>query len=226
MSFPEIKNCFLFVLYEIMKKIDLQNWNRKEHFHFFKEFEEPYFGATINLDVTDAYKKCIENGGVSFFLYYHYILAKTINETESMRLRISENEVCMFETIHVSSVILRPDFTFGFSFIPFKESFESFRRSAEEEIRKVKQSTGLGFNENTSRLDVVHCSTLPWLDFTSLSHARNFGERTGIPKFSFGKLTDHDGVKKMPLSIHVHHALMDGYHLGMFTEKLQENLKS
>ena len=27
-----------------MKKLDLQNWNRKEHYEFFKNFDNPYFG--------------------------------------------------------------------------------------------------------------------------------------------------------------------------------------
>ncbi|HMX59624.1 MAG TPA: CatA-like O-acetyltransferase [Chitinophagales bacterium] len=48
------------------KRIDIDNWNRKEHFLFFSKFEEPFFGVTIKVDCTSAYKKAKEKG-VSFF---------------------------------------------------------------------------------------------------------------------------------------------------------------
>ena len=31
-----------------------------------------------------------------------------------------------------------------------------------------------------------------------------------------------DGIQKMPVSVHVHHGLADGLHVGQFFEKLQE----
>jgi chloramphenicol O-acetyltransferase type A len=41
------------------------------------------------------------------------------------------------------------------------------------------------------------------------------------PKFSFGKMTDDNGVKKIPMSVHVHHGLIDGYHLGLFFQEFE-----
>jgi hypothetical protein len=35
--------------------IDLDNWPK--HFHFFRQFEEPFFGATVQIDCTNAYAK-------------------------------------------------------------------------------------------------------------------------------------------------------------------------
>ncbi|ERM83250.1 hypothetical protein P872_16360 [Rhodonellum psychrophilum GCM71 = DSM 17998] len=34
-------------------------------------------------------------------------------------------------------------------------------------------------------------------------------------------MMDFEGKKVMPLAIHVHHALMDGTHVGEFLEKFQ-----
>ena len=39
-------------------------------------------------------------------------------------------------------------------------------------------------------------------------------------------MTENNGVKEMPVSIHGHHALMDGYHVGMFVEKFQNLLNN
>lgn len=34
-------------------------------------------------------------------------------------------------------------------------------------------------------------------------------------------MTENDGVLSMPVSVHVHHALADGYHVGQFVELFQ-----
>jgi hypothetical protein len=60
------------------------------------------------------------------------------------------------------------------------------------------------------RHNVIHFSAIPWLNFTSLSHARSYTD--SCPKISFGKMmTTDDGTKTMAMSIHVHHGLIDGY---------------
>ncbi|HNZ72690.1 MAG TPA: CatA-like O-acetyltransferase, partial [Prolixibacteraceae bacterium] len=65
---------------------------------------------------------------------------------------------------------------------------------------------------------------IPWLDFTGISHARSFSHPDSCPKISFGKVTEKEGIKTMPVSVHVHHALVDGYHVGLFIDKFQDLL--
>jgi chloramphenicol O-acetyltransferase type A len=88
----------------------------------------------------------------------------------------------------------------------------------------VQNSTGLipsGAGEN-----VIHYSAIPWLNFTGLSHARRFAFPDSCPKISFGKVTEVAGRLQMPVSIHAHHALMDGYHVGQYVDRFQELLES
>jgi chloramphenicol O-acetyltransferase type A len=59
------------------------------------------------------------------------------------------------------------------------------------------------------------------VNFTSISHSRNFSIPDSCPKFSFGKMTDENGVKKIPMAVYVHHGLIDGYHLGLFFEEFE-----
>ena len=51
------------------QKLNLDTWNRKEHFLFFKQMEEPFFGVTTTINCTTAYEKAAALG-VSFFSYY------------------------------------------------------------------------------------------------------------------------------------------------------------
>ncbi|MBL4939020.1 MAG: hypothetical protein JKY16_01815 [Lutibacter sp.] len=43
------------------KIIDKKTWNRKEHFEFFSNLNDPMFGITADVDVTKAFKKCKEH---------------------------------------------------------------------------------------------------------------------------------------------------------------------
>ncbi len=200
------------------KQIDIDNWNRKEHFLFFSKFEEPFFGVTIKVDCTSAYKKAKEKG-VSFFLYYLYRALKAANDVENFRYRIIENQVFEFEKVNASPTINRPNGTFGFAYMDYFEDEKYFYEKALEEIENVKNTSSL--LPAVSSENVIHFSAIPWLDFTSISHARSFSHPDSCTKISFGKMTEINGKREMAISIHVHHALMDGVHVGLFVDKFQ-----
>lgn len=201
--------------------IDIYNWNRKEHFLFFSKFEEPFFGVTVKIHCTTAYKKAKEKG-ISFFLYYLYRALKAANEIENFRYRIIENQPYDFAIVNASPTINRPDGTFGFAYMDYFEDEKQFYEKALREIENVKSTNSL--LPAVSSENVIHFSAIPWLDFTSISHARSFSHPDSCPKISFGKMTEYNGVKEIPVSIHGHHALMDGYHVGLFVDKFQDLL--
>jgi chloramphenicol O-acetyltransferase type A len=203
-----------------MKRIlDINNWPRKDHFHFFRQFEEPFFGVTVKIDCTKAYNKCNQNG-LSFFLFYLHASLTAANNTEPFRYRIAGDEIFVYDKVNASPTINRPDGTFGFAYIDYKENFSGFVKQAQAEINKVRNSKGL--IPAIAGENVIHYSTIPWIDFTSLSHARSFSFKDSIPKITFGKMNEENERKLMPVSIHVHHGLMDGYHVGQFIDSFQQ----
>ncbi len=201
------------------QKLDIDTWNRKEHFLFFKQMEEPFFGVTVTVDCTKAYENA-KASGVSFFTYYLFKTLQAVNAVECFRYRIAGDEVYVFDRIDASATILREDHTFGFSYMEFNEHLTVFAETTQKEITRIQNTTGLLTREYPENL--IHFSALPWVDFTSFSHARSFSWPDSCPKISFGKMTEKDGVKTMPMSVHVHHGLMDGYHLGLFLEVFQK----
>ncbi|MBT8256528.1 MAG: chloramphenicol acetyltransferase [Bacteroidia bacterium] len=203
------------------RKIDLDSWSRKEHFEFFSKFEEPFHGITLEVDCTKSYKACKASKD-SFFLKYLHLSLTAVNATKAFKLRIIENEVYSFDTINASPTIPRPDGSFGFSYIDYLEDFEEFQRKARKVIKEVEQSRGL--DPAVSSENVVHYSSLPWLKFTSLSHARSYSFPDSCPKISFGKMTEIDGRKIMPTSVHAHHGLVDGRDVGLYMEHFQDLL--
>ena len=204
-----------------MQKIDVENWYRKDHFRFFTQFDEPFYGLVAKIKCTKGYAKCKEKGW-SFYLYYLHKAMSTSNEILEFRTRIIGGIPYLLDVINASPTVLRPDKTFGFSYQKFYPDFEEFEKFAKIEILRVEQNSGLEIG--ISGQDVIHCSAVPWIDFTSLSHARNFKFEDSCPKISFGKMTESNGSRSMPVSIHVHHALVDGYHVGLFFELFQQKM--
>ncbi len=205
------------------QKLNLETWNRKEHFLFFNQMEEPFFGVTITIDCTKAYEKA-KDLGVSFFTYYLHKTLTAVNSIEPFRYRIEDNEIYIYDRIDASATIMREDKTFGFSQIEYAEDFNKFAEITSKEIARIQTTTGLFTRDFDANL--IHFSALPWINFTSFSHARSFTFPDSCPKISFGKMMDENGKKTMAMSIHVHHGLMDGYHVGEFVKLFQELMDS
>ncbi len=200
-------------------KLNLNTWNRKEHFQFFKQMEEPFFGITTRIDCTKAYAKSKEMG-VSFFTYYLHKTLLSVNAVENFRYRIIGDEIYIFDNIDASATIFREDKTFGFSLIQYSENLNDFAESTKKEIERVKNTTGLITRD--FEINLIHFSAVPWIDFTSYSHARSFSWPDSCPKISFGKMVEENNKKTMAMAVHVHHGLMDGYHVGEFVSLFQE----
>ncbi|NVO10706.1 MAG: chloramphenicol acetyltransferase [Bacteroidales bacterium] len=202
-------------------QLDIEKWTRHNHFEFFKQFEEPFFGICVDIDCTKSYAKC-KSEGISFFLYYLYKSLVAANKIEPFRYRIENENVFIYDKVLASPTIDRPDGTFGFSRIDYYEDFQMFNLEAKKVIEKVRNSKELF--PAVSDENVIHYSSLPWINFKSVSHARSFSFKDSCPKITFGKISEHDNVKKMPISIHVHHALMDGIHVGQFIDEFQNQM--
>ena len=63
---------------------------------------------------------------------------------------------------------------------------------------------------------------LPWIEFTNYTPIPYAPMNSFFPVIQAGKFFEKDGRKMMPLSITVHHAACDGYHVGVFCNKFQE----
>jgi chloramphenicol O-acetyltransferase type A len=203
--------------------IDLATWNRREHFAFFSAMTEPFHGITVDVDCTRAYARA-KALGVSFFQLYLHAALRAVNEVEALRYRIEDGKVYCYDRIHASATLTRPDNTFAFSFVPYTDSLTDFGSGLQAEMQAVMHSTGLRLSDVTNRPDVIHFSALPWVSFTGLSHARHYERPDSAPKISVGRYYRRDGALLMPVAVHAHHGLADGYHVGLFFAAFQQAL--
>ena len=69
--------------------------------------------------------------------------------------------------------------------------------------------------------NVFPISTLPWATFTGFNLNIVSDGKYLLPIFTFGKHFTQQNKILIPLSIQVHHAICDGFHVSRFIEDVQ-----
>ena len=101
--------------------INLDNWNRKEHFKFFSALDDPFWELP-RLLISQAYINKVKIWKFLFLYSVHFLL-KCINATTAFKLRIENGEVVEYDKINISPTIGREDGTFGFGFLSMTQIF-------------------------------------------------------------------------------------------------------
>lgn len=202
--------------------LSLDDWARKSQFDFFLEFELPFYNICADVDVSATLAWCKEHGR-SFSMACWYACQQVVNELEPFRYRLRGDQVWVHNRVGVAATFLNADETFRFSYLPFKAGFSEFENAAREVINAPVTNELDDEPENDA---VIHGSTLPWVSFTSVSHARRTSRPNSVPKIVFGKYKRAQGVTEMPVSVEVHHALMDGIHASRFFSEFEKLLST
>jgi chloramphenicol O-acetyltransferase type A len=201
--------------------LDTESWSRRHLFRLFKDYDDPSFNVCADVDATRLLD-FTRSRGLSFFVTYHFLSTKTANELEAFRYRLRGGRVLVHERVDAGSTFLLADDSFTFVYFDFTEDFRAFHDAAVATIERARvEAPPLDARED--RDDLIYHSVLPWVSFTSISHARDSRRQNGIPKISFGKYREAGGRIWMPVSVEVHHALMDGLHVGRYFERLQSH---
>lgn len=196
-----------------MKYIDLENWKRKDHYNLFRLFSYPQFNICGNIDIT-GYYRYIKEHDLPFFVTVLYAAAKAANSIKEFRYRIRGDKVVEHEIVSPSYTVLTEDETFGFCLTEYTDDYITFKSNALNDIEKIKSHPSI--EDEPGRDDLLYITSIPWISFTGLTHPINLDPTESIPRISWGKFFTENDKIQLPLSVQVHHALMDGLHVGRF----------
>ncbi len=203
--------------------VDLSNWPRRATFEFFKNYDDPFFNITAPVDVTALHAHC-KATGASFFLRSLHAVMQAANDVEAFRLRLLDGQLVRYDVVHIGSTVLMPDNTFRFCYFDYQADPMVFEQEGRQRIAALRNAQQLDPRDDA--LDLLHVSVIPWVAFTSFKHARRWGVADTVPKIVLGKYYEQNGSWLMPLSVEVHHAMMDGYHVGLYFDAMQKILDS
>ena len=190
----------------------------------FINYTNPIFSITTRLDVTKLYRWC-KNNHRSFFIDFLFMVSETSNEIDNFKLRLIDDMPVLFDKIDPSYVVIRNDDTICTSNTEFIHDHETFFDNVRKDIDN-KKITNIDSDFNNNRIDLLYISCTPWIDFVTINNPYNFNDssRSSIPRVTWGKVMDNEFCSEVSVDVSAHHALMDGYHISLFFNKLQGKL--
>lgn len=204
-----------------MREIDMSSWSRRKHFEHFMKLDYPHFNVCANVDIT-KFKPYIKEKGFSFFVSVLYVAVRAANEVKEFRYRIRDNKVIEHDVVHPSFTVMSQDEAFSFCMSKYYEVFDEFNGRTSQAIELRKEEGSLDFDPLAD--EYLYMTSLPWISFTSISHPMHLNPVDSVPRIAWGKFFDENDKIKMPLSVHAHHALVDGFHAGRYFEEFQKIL--
>ncbi len=204
-----------------MKFIDIENWNRKNHYNYFKQLDYPHFSICGNIDITIFYNYIKEND-LPFFVSILYASTKAANDVKEFRYRIREDQVIEHKTVSPSFTVMTEGEVFSFCTSNFIEDFHQFKSNTIAEIENTKNNVRI--EDEPGRDDLLYITCIPWISFTNLTHPISMNPVDSVPRIAWGKYFEDNGKIQLPLSVQAHHALVDGLHVGQYFQHFQEIL--
>ena len=107
------KRPFFIAHFLFMKHIiDIDTWERRDNYGFFRTFLNSWYSVTTEIDCTEA-SAAAKKAKHSFFLYYLYAVLRSANEVNELRYRIDKDgQVVFHDRVDIISPIAVPGRTF------------------------------------------------------------------------------------------------------------------
>lgn len=204
--------------------IDFESWDRRQYFYYFTEMLPTGFNLCVEVDITESYQK-IKELGRKFFPVYLYLAAKLISEQPEFRIAKADEQLGHYQVLHPSYACFHDDDkTMSNMWTEYSPDFESFYQNYIEDQKHYSGNHGILAKPELPPPNNFMVGMLPWTQFTSYSPVPYGKGDYYFPILQAGRFFEKDGRKMMPFSITVHHAVADGYHVGLFLEKFQQNM--
>lgn len=208
--------------------MDMETWKRREYFlHYYNDVRCTY-SMTANIDITEIYHRAKEEG---FRLYPVLIwwIANAVNHFDFLRFNHDEEgRVGYYDRVHPSFTYMPPQSDkFHVLWCAYEQCFHRFYDRCVDVMNCCK--TDSMFPMDDLPKNCFDLSSIPWVEFTSFN-LNVYAPGTYLPPiFTTGKLIKENGSVKIPVCLQVHHAVCDGYHVGLcfsFLQKLAEEAES
>ena len=205
------------------RRVDIDTWPRAGQYRLFRSFANPHFAITAPLDVTRLMAE-LKPRGVSPFTAVLYALTAGANAVPEFLTRFRGEEVVIHEAAGTSFTVPANDSGFVFCEAPWRADWTDFDRECRACIDAARHGAGHKGEATEGQDEWLFMSCLPWLDFSAMTHPVG-GPQDCIPRIAWGRITrQSDGRHLTPVAVQVHHALVDGEHVGAFFEAAQDAL--
>ena len=205
-------------------KIDLNEWSRGKLFQTYIDSMRVVMSLTADIDVGPLLKFTKANG-LKFYPAMIWAVSKTVNARGEFRYGWdADGNLIRWDYVSPSYADFhKDDENCTKTVTEYSEDIFEFHARFLKDKEKYKNVRGFAENQPPNFFDV---SCLPWLCYRHFDmHVFDEGKFLA-PVVTWGKYEREGERRPMPLTLNIHHAVADGFHLARFFIELQELIDS
>ncbi len=207
--------------------IDVQTWPRGQIFYYFTKMAPSGYSMTVDLDIT-VMKLALKNRKIKFFPAYLWLTTKIINKQIEFKVALNNDVLGFWDVLTpLYATFHEDDKTISLMWTEYNDCFSDFYNNYLKNQEKFGNNHGI--LSQPDRLPPANCyvvSCLPWVEFKHFSFHSFENKDYFFPTIEAGKIYESNGKVLLPLSITVHHASTDGWHIKNFLDDLQDDMNN
>lgn len=205
-------------------KVDIDKWSRGSLFQFYIEKMRIVMSLTVDINVMPLITYTKKNG-LKFYPAMIWVVSKVINSHDEFKYSWdTDGNLIRWDSISPSYTVFNRDDECFSKFVTeyMDDIFEFYQRTVDDQ-RKYQEERAIIGNQPQNFFDV---SCLPWVKYKHFDvHVFDEGKFLA-PVVTWGKYEVQNGNALMPLTMNIHHAVADGFHLSRFFNEVQELIDS
>lgn len=201
-------------------EIDWETWPRRPYFEHYNANLPCTYSLTTELDITN-----IRRAGRRPYPTLIHAITSSVNRHEEFRLALNDAGVLgHYDELVPCYTVFDPDSeTFTSVWTPCHPSLDAFLEAYEKDV-SLYGSARIPDGKPGCPANSFPISMIPWIGFTSFNLNLRKGYEYYAPIFTMGRFEAEGGRTTIPLSIQVHHAACDAFHVARLVRDIQKTI--
>lgn len=202
------------------KVIDFNTWPRKENFIYFTKYSPCKISMTADIDIT-LLKEQIDGNKLRFYPTFAFVVSSVLNKHDEFKTYLNQdNELIVYDKIHPRYPIFhKEDERLSILWSKFSSDFKEFYNNFTADCKTYGENRSMAA-KGVYPKNIFDITSILWVNFTNFNYEEKI-KGISAPFVAFGKFIEKNKKVILPLSVSVHHALCDGFHVGRFFEEVQ-----
>ena len=206
------------------KKIDLETWKRGDLFRHYIDRMPIVMSLTVDIDVARLVFYAKKNQ-LHFYPCMLWVVSKVINAHDEFKYAWDENgDLIRWDMLSPSYTEFHAeDESFTKMVMEYDDDLAVFHDRFMADRERHRDARGFLPDQPKNAFDV---SCLPWVRYRHFDmHVFDEGKFLA-PVVTWGKFEDECKGTMMPVTMNIHHAVADGFHVSRFFTEVQDLIDS
>ncbi|MCL2053573.1 MAG: CatA-like O-acetyltransferase [Oscillospiraceae bacterium] len=206
-------------------KIPMDSWKRAGVFRHFIDNLRCVINITADVNVSNLRAFCKERG-YRFYPVFIYVVSKAVNSRDEFKMGYDEEgELILWDEVFPIYTVINPETQTPVRLAAdYPLDFEAFYQQIIADMESGEKSGSI-VEHGYKKRNTFDVSCLPWVHYKSCD-LHVFDEGTYLAPFiTWGKFIEQNGEYIMPLTMQIHHAVADGFHVSRFFADVESQMQ-